>query len=706
MVFFTLLGHGANSCLVINKGSVLFTIPGSPDVECFHFVCYVENTAGRLVLMLSQHPLLAQSAAARATLLSEWYHTNHFTVSFDICLPSTSRSDLERAFDILGPSLAACLMSPVAGIITPRLHIHCGKAQHGATFASMVQWFGLFYNGVLSEGRYAGIRTSMSTAAPNPAQFELTWDDSSQAAFTTYKFAAIRVLHGLRKEAARLTADPNKDIDVPRHVYNWLVDSRVPAVREDLVPEAKVKICRSIGPTFQKLGYDAATRLYTSLELMARTRSARRPSADAARRYSLVQEQDQVGVETSSHKRTRSSSAAAIKPPAATSGRGLHKRSRPARKDVKDTGSTSNPHAANGSVPTHQGAGEGPMSTRQDTGSTNDPHAANGSVPTHQGVGGGLASTHQGAADTSHGPAFYGYTSHWACSIFDGQARSILLSPVCLILLSPGWSAALRMRESLFIRGKHFSPCSNSGVQIDIFILAAQRRLAYRNAPCALIRDINAVYQHNAQRSWSVARKPLVIYAEPNFLKGDRHRWRIVDGPRPEERPTVTEPHAGDNDQFKLVESTAPALADGDTKARFQCPLGACACHLSEAAKLRDLWVHCVSPDHALALYHQCHYRCEFGCLLGFPDTLSRFEHYGGQRCGAGSQDAKRGLYLMPYTNNRAAAAFKSISDYVRGEYIEGSSDHGTLWRKGSRSPHCANVLRRFCMNENIVLAI
>lgn len=120
----------------------------------------------------------------------------------------------------------------------------------------------LFYNGVLPEGRYAGIRTSMSTAASNPAQFELTWDDSSQAGFATYKFAAIRVLNGLRKEAVRLAADSNKDIDVPRHVYHWLVDSKVPAIREDLGPEAKEKICRLIGLSFQKLGYDAATRLY------------------------------------------------------------------------------------------------------------------------------------------------------------------------------------------------------------------------------------------------------------------------------------------------------------------------------------------------------------------------------------------------------------------------------------------------------------
>lgn len=97
----------------------------------------------------------------------------------------------------------------------------------------------------------------------------------------------------------------------------------------------------------------------------------------------------------------------------------------------------------------------------------------------------------------------------------------------------------------------------------------------------------------------------------------------------PAERHTITNYQAGDNDQFKLVESTAPDLADGNTKARFRCPLETCACHLSETARLRDLWIHCAPAEHALGLYHQCHYRCEFGCLLGFPDTLSRFEHYG-----------------------------------------------------------------------------
>lgn len=244
------------------RDGTFFTIPDSANVEYFHLVCYVEVAAGRDVLMLAQHPLLAQSAAARAALLAEWYHTNHFTVSFDICLPSTSRSELERAFDILGPSLSACLISPVAGIITPRLHVACGTVFNGATFASMVQWFKLFYDGVLSEGRYAGIRTSMSTAAPNPAQFELIWDDSSDKVFKKNRKAATKVLHALRKEAVRCAADPNKDIHVRRHVYNWLVDHKVSADAEDGLLEAKEKMCLMVGSTFQILGYDAATKLY------------------------------------------------------------------------------------------------------------------------------------------------------------------------------------------------------------------------------------------------------------------------------------------------------------------------------------------------------------------------------------------------------------------------------------------------------------
>jgi len=88
-----------------------------------------------------------------------------------------------------------------------------------------------------------------------------------------------------------------------------------------------------------------------------------------------------------------------------------------------------------------------------------------------------------------------------------------------------------------------------------------------------------------------------------------------------EERDTVEEGYTGDNDQF-----------DGNTKARFRCPLKTCARHLDEMATLGDLWRHCASEVHVLALYHQCHYRYELGCLLSFPDTLSRFEHYGEQR--------------------------------------------------------------------------
>lgn len=244
------------------RDGTFFTILESPDMDCFHLVYYVEDTAGRDVLMLSQHPLLVQSAAARAMLLSEWYHTNHFTVSFDICLPASSRSELERAFDILAPLLSACLISPVSGVITPRLHTHCGTSSNGATFASMVQWSRLFYDDVLSEGRYAGIRTLMSTAAPNPAQFDFMWDLSGDEVFKANKQAATKVLLALRKEAVRLAADANKNIDVRRHVYNWLVNEDLSAEAEDGLLEAKGEMCLMVGPSFQELGYYSATKLY------------------------------------------------------------------------------------------------------------------------------------------------------------------------------------------------------------------------------------------------------------------------------------------------------------------------------------------------------------------------------------------------------------------------------------------------------------
>jgi hypothetical protein len=72
----------------------------------------------------------------------------------------------------------------------------------------------------------------------------------------------IRSSNGLRKEAVGLVAGRSKDIDIPHHVYGWLFDDQVPATREDLLFEAKQKVCSMIGPKFKMLGYRAAVKIH------------------------------------------------------------------------------------------------------------------------------------------------------------------------------------------------------------------------------------------------------------------------------------------------------------------------------------------------------------------------------------------------------------------------------------------------------------
>jgi hypothetical protein len=124
-------------------------------------------------------------------------------------------------------------------VMEPRLRIHCGEADGGASFASMVQWFRLFFNGVMSDGRYTGIRTPFSSGSPDPSQIKLYWKYFDDTPTMRYKHALCRVMNGLRKDAVRLAAGPSKDIDVPRYVYGWLVDNEVLAIREDLLFESR-----------------------------------------------------------------------------------------------------------------------------------------------------------------------------------------------------------------------------------------------------------------------------------------------------------------------------------------------------------------------------------------------------------------------------------------------------------------------------------
>lgn len=120
--------------------------PTDPDPEPLSLVQRVDtdDNDGRFTLMLFQHPLLGQSPAARRAMLYEWYYANAFTAQFDLCMTSANRSELEQALELLGPRLTACIITPMAGVIEPRLYIHFGDVETSLTFTSLLQWFRLF----------------------------------------------------------------------------------------------------------------------------------------------------------------------------------------------------------------------------------------------------------------------------------------------------------------------------------------------------------------------------------------------------------------------------------------------------------------------------------------------------------------------------------------------------------------------------------
>jgi hypothetical protein len=53
--------------------------------------------------------------------------------------------------------LSACLVTPMAGIIPPRPHDKFGDIEDGVTFASLLQWCGMFYGGPLSKRKLGTI---------------------------------------------------------------------------------------------------------------------------------------------------------------------------------------------------------------------------------------------------------------------------------------------------------------------------------------------------------------------------------------------------------------------------------------------------------------------------------------------------------------------------------------------------------------------
>jgi len=178
----------------IRQGAYLFDFdPTDPDPEPLSLVQSVEADDDRLTLMLFQHPLLGQSPAARRALLYEWYCANAFLARFDLCMTPANRSELEQALELLGPRLTACITTPMAGVVEPRLYIHFGDVENGLTFTSLLQWSRLFYDGPLSQRKLASIETGFGTGPPNPAQYKLVFDVVEEA-YESDKTAICRVL--------------------------------------------------------------------------------------------------------------------------------------------------------------------------------------------------------------------------------------------------------------------------------------------------------------------------------------------------------------------------------------------------------------------------------------------------------------------------------------------------------------------------------
>jgi hypothetical protein len=206
--------------------------------------------------MLSQHPLLAMSPAARRALLYEWYCHNKFSVDLDIGLRTSSRSFLERALILLGPRLTVCLITPMAGRALPRLHIHCYTSSGGVTFACLLQWFCLFYDGPLSDRIFAGIQTGFGLQLPSSTLYKLVWGDDNGTTFDQECMSTVLRELGMFAGGRTTTAD------VARHVYNWLVHGNSLPNNEERVTIAKDRVCEMIGTNFKALGFRGALRIY------------------------------------------------------------------------------------------------------------------------------------------------------------------------------------------------------------------------------------------------------------------------------------------------------------------------------------------------------------------------------------------------------------------------------------------------------------
>jgi len=246
------------------QGSYFFDFdPTDLDPEPLSLVRRVDtdDNDGRFTLMLSQHPLLGQSPAARRAMLYKWYCANAFVARFDLCMTPANRSELEQALELLGPRRTACIITHVAGVIKPRLYFRFINVENGITITSLLQWFQLFYDGPLSQRKLANIETGFGTGPRNPAQYKLVFDVVEEA-YESDKTAINRVLRGIREGAISIQLDANRRIDVKLYLYEWLANSAAPIIADNRLSNAREKVCRMVGPKFRVLEYKAAMKKY------------------------------------------------------------------------------------------------------------------------------------------------------------------------------------------------------------------------------------------------------------------------------------------------------------------------------------------------------------------------------------------------------------------------------------------------------------
>ncbi|KAH0383460.1 hypothetical protein KCU92_g5351, partial [Aureobasidium melanogenum] len=231
------------------------------DPRVFPLANIADSRDGSRTFVLSQHPLLAQSPSVRRDLLDLWYCSNNFVVGFDLTVSEFERTDLERALGLLGARMSTLLFTSMGGVISPRLRINCGDAGDTVTFEALVQWAELFYRGFLSEERFASISTGLGNGPPHPSHYQFVWE--SDPCFADDETRLVKLLNELRKEMANLATDANRDVDVRRYLYDWLVDDSESDINDRRLRQAKARVCAMIGEAFKALGYEDAMQMYS-----------------------------------------------------------------------------------------------------------------------------------------------------------------------------------------------------------------------------------------------------------------------------------------------------------------------------------------------------------------------------------------------------------------------------------------------------------